>query len=428
MQHAIPVEALGTVGETMAHAVSACVHCGFCLPQCPTYRLLGEEMDSPRGRIVLMKEVLEGALPLEEAAPYLDRCLGCVACVPACPSGVPYGELVTTFRALAEPRRARPWTERAARRLLRETLPHTGRFRAAARLGRLVVPLKASLPAAVRPMLDLLPANLTSAPPLPAFFPAQGPRRARVALLTGCVQQVLAPAINWATLRVLARNGVEVVIPVGQGCCGALALHSGDAAEARRLTRHNLAVFPTDVDAIISNAAGCGSGMKEAAGLFKGQPEAATAAAFGQRVKDITAFLDELGLLDPPPLPQPWKVAYHDACHLAHAQGVREAPRRLLGRIPNLALVEMAEGDLCCGSAGTYNLEQPALAGRLGQRKVQNFLAAGADALAAGNIGCLMQIQHHLQVAGRTAPLYHTVQLLDLAYQAEGGLGPRQAA
>jgi glycolate oxidase iron-sulfur subunit len=420
MKHTIPIDDLGPQGPAMAHAVEKCVHCGFCLPTCPTYTVLGEEMDSPRGRITLMKSALEGTLPIEAALPFVDRCLGCMACVTACPSGVPYDELLMPFRALAETQRSRGVVDRLARTLTRETLPHPGRFRLAAAAGHLAGPLKGALPAKLGAMLTLLPDELPPAHPLPTLIPAQGTRRARVALLAGCVQQVLAPEINWATVRVLARNGVEVVIPAGQGCCGSLMMHGGEAEAARGLARRNLDIFPTDVDAVLTNAAGCGSGMHEYGLLFKGQPEEAAAAALGARTQDVSVFLTELGLLAPPPLPKPLRVAYHDACHLAHAQGVTAAPRRLLRAIPNLTLLEVPEGELCCGSAGTYNLEQPAIAAALGRRKAENIQRTQCDAVAAGNIGCLVQIGNALrQLDGTAPPLYHTLQVLDMAYAEE---------
>jgi glycolate oxidase iron-sulfur subunit len=417
MQHSIPVETLGPQGEIMAQAVQTCVHCGFCLPACPTYRLLGEEMNSPRGRIFLMKEALESSLALEEAMPYIDRCLGCVGCVPACPSGVAYGELLAGFRAYAEARRNdRPASQKARRRLIRETLPYAGRFRAATTAGRLGKRLAGVLPGDLGAMVNLLPAELPKAAPLPYFYPAQGDRRARVALLVGCVQQALAPEINWATLRVLSRNGVEVIVPQSQGCCGALSMHIGEAGQARELARANLAAFPADVDAVVTNAAGCGSGMHEYPALFKGLPQEAQATAFAEKALDISVFLQRLGLVAPPPLAQPVRVAYHDACHLANAQGVRSEPRQLLSSIPNLTLLEIPEGELCCGSAGTYNLEQPEIAGQLGERKARNILATGAEAIITGNIGCLTQIAAHLARLGRPLPIWHTVEVLDRAY------------
>jgi glycolate oxidase iron-sulfur subunit len=402
----------------MAKAVETCVHCGFCLATCPTYRILGEEMDSPRGRIVLMKEVLEGEMATADAMPYIDRCLGCMACVTSCPSGVEYGELLAPFRARAEAERRRPPLNQTVRTLVKETLPYPDRFRLAVQSGRVGRWMRDFLPAEIGAMLDLLPASLPDASPLPAVYPAHGKRRARVALLAGCVQQVLAPQINWATLRVLARNGVETVIPSGQGCCGSLSLHIGEAEQARSLARRNLAAFPTDVDAIITNAAGCGSGMHEYGLLFAGEPEQGAARAYAEMVCDITVFLDTLGIEAPPPLAQEVTAAYHDACHLAHAQRVTVPPRRLLGQIPNLRLVEIPDGELCCGSAGAYNLEQPDLARAIGERKARSILATGAQAVIMGNIGCMNQIDKHLNLLGGPLPLWHTVEVLDWAYSA----------
>lgn len=416
MQHNIPVFELGPQGEVMARAVEACVHCGFCLAACPTYKVLGEEMDSPRGRIFLMKEVLEKNLAQAEAQLYLDRCLGCLACMPACPSGVEYGPLLVSFRARREERPRAGALDRLSRQLLLQTLPFPWSFRLAVAAGRLARPVQDLLPAQLGAMLDLLPSRLPESRPLPDFYPALGQPRARVALLTGCVQQVLAPQLNWATLRVLALNGVEVIIPRRQNCCGGLSIHTGAAGQARALARHNLAVFPADVDAIVTNAAGCGSGIHEYPLLFKGLPEESRAREFAGRTRDISVFLAELGLAPPPALPRPLRLAYHDACHLAHAQGVRSEPRQLLRSVPNLTLLEIPEGDMCCGSAGTYNLEQPDIAAALGQRKGSNILATGAEAVVTGNIGCLTQIQAHLQALGQPLPIYHTVEILDWAY------------
>ena len=417
MQHAIPVDALGPQGQSMADAVSSCVHCGFCLPTCPTYVTMGEEMDSPRGRIFLMKEVLEGTVELETALPYIDNCLGCQSCQTACPSGVPYGDLITPFRAYAEQHRHREPLDRAQRAMVLRTLPYPRRFRLAARLGRLARPVAGRLPASMGAMLRLLPDRLPQAQTLPTVVPAQGPRRARVALLAGCAQQVLAPDINAATLRVLARNGIETVIPAAQGCCGALAMHTGAADQARRLAKRNLQAFPDDVDAVVTNAAGCGSGMKEYALLFAGAPEQDAARRLADRTVDVSVFLASLGLSAPPPaLDGPLTVAYHDACHLAHAQGVRREPRELLKAIDGVTLVEPAEWELCCGSAGTYNVEKPGTAHELGERKAANLLATGAALVASGNIGCLTQVETHLRAAGRELPVLHTLQVLDRAY------------
>lgn len=420
MQHTIPADKVGPNGEAMAGAVAACVHCGFCLAACPTYKVLGEEMDSPRGRIILMKNVLEGTLSAQEASPYIDRCLGCVGCVTACPSGVQYGELIVAYRAQTESQRWRPAMDRIARRLVRETLPYPDRFRAAAMTGKLALPFKGALPGQLAAMLSLLPGDLPAkGEPLPEVYPAIGARRARVALLAGCVQQVLAPHINWATLRVLAANGVEVLIPRGQGCCGSLGLHTGEADSARALAAANLRTFPMDVDAIVTNAAGCGSGMKEYELLFKGTDLEAPARAFAHKVKDVSEFLDELEPREAKPLAKPMTLAYHDACHLAHAQGVWGAPRRLLSTIPNLTRVEIPEGDICCGSAGTYNIEQPNIADELGKRKARNILKTEAEAVATGNIGCLIQLRTHLKNAGDPLPVVHTIEILDRAYGAD---------
>ena len=417
MRHTIPIDQIGPGGASMAHAVEKCVHCGFCLATCPTYQVLGEEMDSPRGRIFLMKTALEGGLSIDAPMPFVDRCLGCLACVTACPSGVPYQELVIPFRAHAEERRSRSFMQRVQRALVRETLPYPGRFRLAVRLGKLTRWLHGLAPKELRGMLSLLPDRLPVSKPLPPIYPAEGQRRARVALLIGCVQNVLAPEINWATLRVLAKNGVEVVIPSNQSCCGALMLHTGEADRARQLARNNLRAFPTEVDAVITNAAGCGSGIKDYGLLFKGAPDEEEAATFTRKVKDVSVFLAELGIQAPPPSPKPIRLAYHDACHLAHAQGVIEAPRQLLRHIPNVTLLEIPSSEICCGSAGTYNIEQPEVAHKLGRRKAENILSTGCDAIAAGNIGCIVQIGLHLRQLNRPLPIYHTLELLDRAYR-----------
>jgi glycolate oxidase iron-sulfur subunit len=417
MKHEIPVESLGVRGELMTAPIESCVHCGFCLPSCPTYVTMGEEMDSPRGRIFLMKEVLEGKMEVELAQPYLDNCLGCQACETACPSGVRYGDLITEFRGSHEPERKRPPVERLRRELALRTLPHGRRFRAAAKSGAFARKARGLVPKALRPMVDLLPEQLPPPLPLPPLFAAEGPRRARVALLAGCVQQQLDPDIGWAAGRVLARNGVEVVVPADQGCCGSLAMHAGEAAGARKLARRNLGAFPADVDAVITTAAGCGSGMREYGALFLGEPEEEAAERLAGRTRDVAEFLAELGLAAPPPaLPAPRRLAYHDACHLAHAQKVTAAPRRLLGAVEGLELLEPAEAGLCCGSAGVYNVERPEVAAELGERKARNLLDTGAELIASGNIGCLTQLQNHLGALGHPIATLHTIQVLDRAY------------
>ncbi|MBE7533026.1 MAG: 4Fe-4S dicluster domain-containing protein [Chloroflexi bacterium] len=418
MQHQINPTEYGPRGQAMADAVQSCVHCGFCLAACPTYAVLGEEMDSPRGRIVLMKHVLEHNLSIAEAQPHIDRCLGCLGCVPACPSGVPYGDLLLSYRGVVEAERSRPLLDAITRRLIIETLPYPSRFRTAVRTGKIGKTVQRALPAQFQGMLNMLPGKLPPARPLPTLFPAQGTRRARVALLAGCVQQVLAPEINWATLHVLAANGVETVIPAGQNCCGAILMHIGELERAQKLAQRNIELFPADVDAVLTNAAGCGSGMHEYGLLFAGTAVADQSAAFAHKVQDVTVFLAELGLQPPPGLAKPMRAVYQDACHLRHAQGVMNAPRQLLTAVPNLTLLELDDGGLCCGSAGTYNLDQPEIAAELGRRKAERIQLTSAEAVISGNIGCITQIQSHLQ---QPLPVWHTMQLLAQAYVSTGG-------
>ena len=420
MKHQLQPETLGPNGAGMVDAIQSCVHCGFCLPTCPTYLVLGEEMDSPRGRIVLMKEVLEGHLDLEEALPHIDRCLGCLACETACPSGVEYRNLISPFRERAEHRRKRPAMDRLRRWMILNSMPYPARFRLAAVAGRIARPFRALAPRTFRPLLDLLPGKFPPRRPLPRVTPAAGTQRARVALLAGCVQQVLDPDIAQATVAVLARNGIEVVVPDGQGCCGALAWHVGDGRRAGALARANLAAFPHDVDAIITNAAGCGSGMQEYGAMLAGTDEADQAREFAARVVDVSALLDRLGMVPPPALSRSLKVAYHDACHLRHAQQVDAAPRRLLSQIPGLELVPVPDAKISCGSAGTYNLDQPGTAAQLGLRKAGHLLGTEADLVVSGNIGCLVQIRTHLAAQSSRPPrVLHTMQALDEAYRGQ---------
>jgi len=414
MLHSIPSDKHGPLGEAMAHAVQACVHCGFCLAACPTYQELGQEMDTPRGRIVLMKQVLEGALPWQAAQPHVDRCLGCLACEPACPSGVPYRDLISPFRAVARPHFKRTPAEKLRHFLAAQTLPFPRRFRLAARLGKLGKSLRPMMPKALRPMIDLLPDALPPAQSWPRVTPAQGERRARVALLIGCAQQVLDPDINTATIEVLARNGIEVVVPEAQGCCGGLAWHTGDLAAAREFARENLRAFPKDVDAILTNAAGCGSAMHEYHLALKGTADESHAETFRHRVMDVSVFLARLGLREVPA--NPMRIAYHDACHLANAQNVRREPRTLLRSIPGVELAELPDAHLCCGSAGTYNIDQPEIAASLGEQKARNVIATGARLVASGNIGCLTQLRLHLARLGSPIRVRHTMQVLRDAY------------
>lgn len=403
----------------MAHAIEACVHCGFCLAACPTYQELGQEMDSPRGRILLMKEVLEGKLPWENAQPHIDRCLGCLACEPACPSGLPYRDLISPFRALAREHVSHSPAQKFTRWLSARTVPYPSRFRAAAALGQVGKAFSAVVPDSLKPMLDLLPSQLPPKETWPEVTPARGARRARVALLTGCAQQVLAPDINTATIDVLARQGVEVLVPRTQGCCGGLAWHTGALEQARDFARRNLAAFPDDVDAILTNAAGCGSAMHEYHLVLRGTPDEARADKFRHRVVDVSVFLHKIGLREPPPdRGTKQRVAYHDACHLANAQGVRREPRQLLRAIPGVELLELADAHLCCGSAGSYNLDQPKIAASLGEQKARAVIASGATVVASGNIGCLTQLQVHLAKLQSTIAIRHTLQVLRDAYAA----------
>lgn len=415
MQHNIPLETYGAYAEPMAEAVSSCVHCGFCLPTCPTYKVMEEEMDSPRGRIFLMKEVLEGKLKLEAASPYIDNCLGCMACVSACPSGVQYQNLLTPFRALAEEKRERSFSDKVLRRFVLETLPYPHRFRIAAFLGQFAKAFKPLLPERMADMLALLPERLPKGRLLPVLNVAEGEKRAKVALLAGCAQQVLDPDINNATLNVLAYNGVETLIPDAQVCCGALAAHTGAMWQAKNFAKENLKAFPGDVDAIITNAAGCGSGLHEYPLWLKGEAEEESAKSLSQKAKDITVFLAGLGIKTPPAPKQALKIAYHDACHLAHAQGVVSEPRALLAMIPNTEIIDIADSEICCGSAGTYNIEHPKTASALGKLKADAILASKADVVVTGNIGCMTQLKTHLKA--HTITVMHTVQLLDKLYR-----------
>jgi glycolate oxidase iron-sulfur subunit len=374
-------------------------------------------MDTPRGRIVLMKQVLEGTLEWRAAQPHIDRCLGCLGCEPACPSGVPYRDLISPFRAVAQPHFSYSTSQKLRRTLASQILPFPNRLRFAARLAPLGKRLSSLLPKTIRPMFDLLPNALPPAPQVPAVTPAQGERRARVALLLGCAQQVLAPDINAATVAVLALNGVEVVVPTAQCCCGGLAWHTGQLASARAFARQNLRAFPADVDAIISNAAGCGSALREYHLILRGTGEEREATVFRNRVMDIHSFLARIGLRSPPRgLGRPMHIAYQDACHLANGQNVRQQPRSLLGAIPGVTVCELSDGDICCGSAGTYNLDQPELAAALGAKKAKAVMASGADLVATGNIGCLVQLQAHLRRLGSELRVRHTMQILRDSY------------
>lgn len=405
-----------------------CVHCGFCLAACPTYQSWGEEMDSPRGRIHLMRGLADGTLTLDaDVVAHFDRCLGCMGCVPACPSGVKYGVLIEETRARIEERYDRGGFDALYRATLFALLPYPRRLKVLAAFG--LVYERSGLRALVRRtgFLKLLPRRLaqldalmpdidgrTLTAGLPALTPAASTRRFRAGLVLGCVQRVFFPGVNDATLRVLAAEGCEVVVPEGQGCCGALSIHAGRAAESKEMAKALIEAFEREpLDAIIVNAAGCGSNLKDYGRLFaKDAAWSGRAAAFSAKVKDVTEFLASVPRVAARH-PISARVAYHDACHLAHAQNVKDAPRALLAEIPGLTLLEIPDGDKCCGSAGIYNLVAPHSSDEIGRRKADNVLSVKADFLASANPGCTLQITRLLGERGETLPMAHPVEILD---------------
>jgi glycolate oxidase iron-sulfur subunit len=432
-------------------AVKDCVHCGFCLPACPTYQLWGEEMDSPRGRIHLAGQVLDGAPLTATAAAHFDRCLGCMACMTACPSGVHYDEIIEAARTWAEepepgavPVRAsgyagRPRRDRLTRDAIFAVFPYPRRLRA------LTAPLRvlqrsgldraiarSGLPRLVSPAAEAAlrlapsPGRPLPAGRLPSRVPAAGRRRAVVGMLTGCVQSVFFPRVNAATARVLAAEGCDVIIPRDQGCCGALSLHAGRSGQAAQFARRTIETFEAaGVDAIVVNSAGCGSAMKEYERLLASDGAwAPRAAALSARVRDLTEFLAELGPVAPRH-PYPVTAAYHDACHLGHAQRITRQPRELLRAIPELNLAEVPDAGTCCGSAGVYNLLEPEAARALGARKADAVLATGASMVISGNPGCTLQIAAELASRGLAITTAHTAEIIDASIR--GARPPRPA-
>jgi glycolate oxidase iron-sulfur subunit len=399
------------------HLVSDCVHCGFCLPTCPTWSLWKEEMDSPRGRIYLMGALADGTMELTPAVvEHFDRCLGCMACVPACPSGVQYDRLIEQTRDLVEREYSRSTGDRTLRALVFAVLPHPRRMRAALVLAP--VARRLPVPRLLRPLLAVAPPWRPSREHPAAVTPARGEKVARVGLLTGCVQRVLFGGVNAATARVLAAEGYEVVVPKGLGCCGALAIHAGRHDDGLALARRTIDAFDAaGADVVVSNAAGCGSNLKDYGVLLAADAAyAEKARAFSERCRDVHELLVER----PPRTernPLAVRVAFQDSCHLAHAQGIREAPRALLAAIPDLELAEPADQDLCCGSAGIYNLVQPEAAAELGRRKAENVVATEPEAYASANPGCLVQVSAALRRAGRPLPSLHPIELLDASIQ-----------
>lgn len=406
-----------------ARILRSCVHCGFCTATCPTYVLLGDELDSPRGRISLIKDMLENDRPATaEVVKHIDRCLSCLSCMSTCPSGVNYMHLVDHARDHIERTYSRPWPDRLMRRLLGFVLPRPGVFRLGLQAARLGRPLAPVLPARLRTLLALAPARVpaASATDRPQVIPALGARVRRVALLTGCAQKVLAPQINQATIRLLTRHGCDVVVARGAGCCGALTHHLGQGGHAA--ARANIEAWTREIagqglDAIVINASGCGTTVKDYGFMFRDDPALAEPArAVSALARDITEVMTAVGL-QPPVVPTGQRVAYHSACSLQHGQQVRTEPKRLLAAA-GFAVVDVPEAHLCCGSAGTYNLLQPVIATQLRDRKVAHIEQVAPTVIAAGNIGCITQI-----ASGTALPVVHTVELLDWATG-----GPRPAA
>ena len=394
----------------------SCVHCGFCTATCPTYQVLGDELDSPRGRIYLIKDMLENDRPADEkTVKHIDRCLSCLACMTTCPSGVHYMHLVDHARAHIEKTYRRPWRERALRWMLAKVLPHPTRFRLAllgAKIGR---PFAFLVPdARLKAMLEMAPKSI---PPVsrnddPQVFPAIGPRKMRVALMTGCAQKALDTDINDATIRILQRHGAEVVVARGMGCCGALVHHMGRESESHAAAARNIAAWIAEdhadkLDAIVINTSGCGTTVKDYGHMFRNDPLAKDAARVGALAKDISEVLMDLDLATGGA--QPLRIAYHAACSLQHGQQIKTHPKTLLKKV-GYEVVEPRDSHLCCGSAGTYNLMQPEISKELKSRKVSTLEEKTPDVISAGNIGCMMQIGSATDI-----PIVHTVELLDWA-------------
>jgi glycolate oxidase iron-sulfur subunit len=420
-----------------------CVHCGLCTAACPTYLETGNENDSPRGRIYLMRAVTDGRLELGPAVKrHLDLCLDCRSCETACPSGVQYGRLIEPFRVGMRRAEAQATGKKASagwfeRLFLYGLFPHPGRMKTALFPARLLqrfgldklidaTGLPKLLPGPLRRMYEQLPRLQPSAPPLPEFLPAIGPRRARVGLFAGCVAQAMFPQTNWATARVLQANGCDVITPRAQTCCGAIHYHNGAAAPALDLAATNASAFNVDeLDAIIINVAGCGSMLKDYGHIgheAAEQGDQTTAARlpalerFASKVRDVSEFLAALGAIRPPGEIK-LRAVYHDACHLVHAQKVREQPRELLGLVPGLTLVPLPESEVCCGAAGSYNLMEPEMSDRLSERKLQNILSCDVDAVITGNAGCSLQIQAAVRRSGKRIWVAHPMDILDLSYR-----------
>ncbi len=417
--------------------IDKCVHCGFCLSTCPSYRVIGKEMDSPRGRIYLMDAIKNGETELNSTtSQHFDTCLGCLACVTTCPSGVEYDKLIAATRPQVERNIPRNLGDRAIRTLIFNLFPYPDRLRSLLplfwlyqRSGLQNVVRSTGLLPKVSPRLaameSILP-KVTIDPfqaDLPDILPAKGEKRYRVGMILGCVQRLFFHPVNEATARVLTANGCEVVIPKTQGCCAALPAHQGQQEQAQNIARQMVDAFEgTDVDYIIINAAGCGHTLKEYGHILEGDRDYKDkGAAFAKQVRDINEFLSEIGLTAPlyPLTDGDLPLVYQDACHLLHGQKISAPPRQLLRQIPGVKLSEPIDAALCCGSAGVYNMLQPEVADELGQQKVENLVATGAKAIASANPGCSLQIKKHLALQGKTLPLFHPIELLDLSIRGE---------
>ncbi len=431
-QFAVPNLAAGFDEQNPPDAkkIDACVHCGFCLSTCPSYRVLGTEMDSPRGRIYLMDGINTGEIDLNEASSqHFDTCLGCLACVTTCPSGVEYDKLIEATRAQVDRNQTRSLPEKLLRKLIFSLFPYPNRLRWLMRpvgfyqssgLQKQLRSLK--LFEKISPQLAAMEALLPDLPaeafddPLPTVIPAQGKRRYRVGMLLGCVQRLFNPAVNDATARVLTANGCEVVVPSTQGCCGALTHHQGQEAQTRELARQLIDAFDPELDAVLINASGCGHTLKEYGHILADDPDyAERAKAFAAKVKDVQEFLADVGLTAElsPLQSEPLAMVYQDACHMLHGQKISFQPRQLLRQIPGVQLREPVDAALCCGSAGIYNILQPEIAAELGQQKVTNLRNTGASVIASANIGCFVQISQQLEKQGTPMPVLHPMQLLD---------------
>jgi glycolate oxidase iron-sulfur subunit len=439
-----PAPALMQIGQPAARPGAGidyelfldCVHCGLCTASCPTYVETGNENDSPRGRIYLMRAVRDGRLEMNhEVRRHLELCLDCRACETACPSGVQYGKLIEPFRVSME----QPGTAGAGQQSKTDDWFHRyilfGLFPYPDKLRKSLVPARIAqvlgleqlmiatglwrlLPTRLGRLATMLPKLEKPLPALPEFMAAKGRRRARVALFTGCVGDVLFRQTNWATARVLQENGCDVVVPQSQACCGAIHFHAGASPPARELADKNVAAFDaSSVDAIIVNVAGCGSMLKDYGHHWHDEAQPARE-AFAAKTRDISEFLDQLGLIQPPGEIR-LTATYHDACHLVHAQKVREQPRNILKKIRGMNLVELAESELCCGAAGTYNLTEPEMAERLGRRKLDNIRRTGARLIITSNAGCLLQIAREARMQGEVLKIMHPMDVLDLAYRRE---------